>query len=54
MRLSEHRVYQATNIGSRLEYGAETGVVSEGKGTNNNRKHKIFTRFFASSIYTPL
>ena len=36
------------------ELSALRNVVSEDKGTNNNRKHKIFTSFFASSIYTPL
>ena len=37
--------FQATNIGSRLEYGAETGVVSVGKSTNSNRKRQIFAKF---------
>ena len=38
--------FQATNMGSRLEYGAETGAISECKSTNSNRKRQIFATLF--------
>ena len=45
--------YQATNIGSRLEYGAETGAISACKGSDKSLNRQIFTQFFASSRCAP-
>ena len=50
MRISVHRVNKATNIGSRLEYGAETGAVSECKDTNKKTETQNFTLIFVPSI----
>lgn len=52
MRLSEHRVIKLL-IGSRLEYGAETGAISNRKGTNYNWKIQIYSLFFLSLLCKP-
>lgn len=45
--------YQATNIGSRLEYGAETEDISVCKDSNKSLNHQILTKTFVSSLCMP-